>query len=194
MGASWRGPGGRGAYFAANFPRSVFLNRESFPLAASSRIMAEYRVAAGVLPPGLVQYPLAAICSNISFVVIAVPASASTRAAASRAETFFGFSALAAFALAAFPLAGAALRASGALALLGSSGALVVVALLRGHGRSSGTGVAAVVRRRGPPAATPGGRFGFRTRRRVRPAPRSGSRPPSPRPRRRRGRPSRGPN
>ena len=35
----------------ANRPRSTFLNRESFPLAAISRMIAEYSVACGVLPP-----------------------------------------------------------------------------------------------------------------------------------------------
>src|SRR5262245_8493519 len=65
--------------------------------------MAEYSVACGVCPPGLFQYPLAAIASTISFVVIAVPASVSTRAAAARAETFFG---LAGFSLGVLALAG----------------------------------------------------------------------------------------
>ena len=40
---------------AANKPRSVFLNRESFPRLAISRINAAKSVACGVLPPGLVQ-------------------------------------------------------------------------------------------------------------------------------------------
>jgi hypothetical protein len=39
----------------AKFPRSVFLNRDSFPFTEISRIIAEYKVAWGVLPPGLVQ-------------------------------------------------------------------------------------------------------------------------------------------
>jgi hypothetical protein len=39
----------------ANFPRSVLTNRASFPLAAISRIMAEYKVACGDEPPGLFQ-------------------------------------------------------------------------------------------------------------------------------------------
>ena len=46
-------------------------------------------MAEGVLPPGEVQYPLAAITSIISWQVMAVPASASTFAAASRALSFF---------------------------------------------------------------------------------------------------------
>jgi hypothetical protein len=41
-------------------PRSVFTNLLSSPLAKSRRI-ALYKVAWGVLPPGLVQYPLASI-------------------------------------------------------------------------------------------------------------------------------------
>jgi hypothetical protein len=38
-----------------NLPRSVFLNRASLPFVLSSLIIAEYNVAAGVLPPGEVQ-------------------------------------------------------------------------------------------------------------------------------------------
>ena len=39
----------------ANLPRWVFTKRASAPLAATSRSIAEYNVAAGVLPPGEVQ-------------------------------------------------------------------------------------------------------------------------------------------
>jgi integrase len=39
-----------GRYFAANFPRSVFMNRASFPLSEISR----KSVACGVMPSGLV--------------------------------------------------------------------------------------------------------------------------------------------
>src|SRR5262245_20797176 len=42
-------------YARLNLPRSVFLKRLSLPFGFSSRRMAEYKVAAGVLPPGLVQ-------------------------------------------------------------------------------------------------------------------------------------------
>ncbi len=38
-----------------NCPRSVLMNRDSEPLPAISRRMALYKVAWGVLPPGLVQ-------------------------------------------------------------------------------------------------------------------------------------------
>src|SRR4051812_24391704 len=54
--------GGCFSYFAppeaANKPRSAFWNRDSLPLVAISREMAAWRVAAGVLPPGLVHKPL----------------------------------------------------------------------------------------------------------------------------------------
>jgi hypothetical protein len=53
-----------------------------------TRARAEYNVVAGVLPPGEIQYPLAAITSIISLQVMAVPASASTFAAASRVLSF----------------------------------------------------------------------------------------------------------
>src|SRR5450755_103601 len=67
-----------------NFPFSVFSNRDSFPFVVISRRMALYRVAAGVCPFGLDQYPLAAIASIISFVFIGSFFSPSTLAAASR--------------------------------------------------------------------------------------------------------------
>jgi hypothetical protein len=41
--------------FRPKCPRSVFLNRDSFPLVPISLRIAEYSVAQGVLPPGLVQ-------------------------------------------------------------------------------------------------------------------------------------------
>src|SRR5262249_44716877 len=75
-----------------NLPRSVFLNRAAFPLGLSSRRMPAYRVAAGVLPPGLVQYFFAAIASISSPHDIGLPSSANTRAAASSAVMRFGFS------------------------------------------------------------------------------------------------------
>jgi hypothetical protein len=40
---------------SVNVPRSAFLKRESAPLTWISRKIAEYNVAQGVLPPGLVQ-------------------------------------------------------------------------------------------------------------------------------------------
>jgi hypothetical protein len=64
--------------------------RDSFPFLPISRRMAEYSVAAGVFPPGLVQSPFAAIASIISPQVIGWPASARTLAAAAMALTFFG--------------------------------------------------------------------------------------------------------
>lgn len=67
---------------AANFPRSVFLNRAAFPLVATSRRIAEYKVRSGVVRPGAFQSPLAAIAPTISLVVIGVLASASRLAAA----------------------------------------------------------------------------------------------------------------
>ena len=51
--------------FAANNPRSVFLNRASCPFVVISRAMAAERVAAGVWPPGDFQDPLAAICARM---------------------------------------------------------------------------------------------------------------------------------
>src|SRR3712207_542519 len=42
-------------YTRWNLPRSAFLNRASLPFTEISRMIAEYRVAAGVLPPGLDQ-------------------------------------------------------------------------------------------------------------------------------------------
>src|SRR5436190_7916153 len=67
--------------------------------------MAEYRVAAGVLPPGEVQYFLLAIASIISFVFIGAFDSPRTFAAASRqlnlppdfAAGFFAFAVFVAF-------------------------------------------------------------------------------------------------
>ena len=53
------------------------------PLLCSSRRMAEYKVAWGVLPPGLDQYPLAAITSTIAIVVIGSVVSSRTLTAAS---------------------------------------------------------------------------------------------------------------
>jgi hypothetical protein len=55
-----------------------------------------------VAPPGLVQSPSASITSIIAFVFIGSFGAASTCAAASRAETFFPFGALDAFAGLAF--------------------------------------------------------------------------------------------
>ncbi len=52
-------------------------------------VTAVYSVACGVWPPGLVQYPLPAIAPIIPFAFIGSPASASTRAAASRALIVF---------------------------------------------------------------------------------------------------------
>ena len=43
------------AGFSANCPRSDFTNRASAPFFCSSLRIAEYRVACGVAPPGLVQ-------------------------------------------------------------------------------------------------------------------------------------------
>ena len=74
---------------AANLPRSVFLNRESLPLVFISRVIAEYKVAHGVAPPGDFQYLLAAIASIISLVVIGDLDSPSTFAAAASALSFF---------------------------------------------------------------------------------------------------------
>src|SRR5262245_52552907 len=54
-------------------------------------VTAVYNVAWGVWPPGDLQYPFAAIASIISLQPIGLPSSSSTRAAASRALTFFGF-------------------------------------------------------------------------------------------------------
>jgi hypothetical protein len=50
----------------ANLPRSALTKRLCVPLVVISRAMAEYNVAAGVLPPGEFQYPFAAIASIIS--------------------------------------------------------------------------------------------------------------------------------
>src|SRR5262249_7921723 len=60
-------------------------------------VTAVYKVAAGVLPPGLVQYPLSAMAAIISWQFMGLLASPSTRAAASRALVFLAlaFSALA---------------------------------------------------------------------------------------------------
>ena len=66
----------------ANLPRSDFLNLDSFPLSRISRAILEYKVACGVLPPGVVQYPLAAIASIISLQFIGSPFSTRTFAAA----------------------------------------------------------------------------------------------------------------
>ena len=44
---------------SVNWPRSALANRLSCPLFWMSRVSAQYRVACGVLPPGLCQYPLA---------------------------------------------------------------------------------------------------------------------------------------
>jgi len=56
-----------------NWPRSVFTNRASAPLSLISRRMALYSVACGVLPPGLVHSPLAAIRSIIALVLTRGP-------------------------------------------------------------------------------------------------------------------------
>ena len=93
--------------FEANKPLSALRNRDSAFLVSISRRMAEYRVAAGVLPFGLDQYFLAAIASIIALVFIGSFDSASTWAAASRQESFIGVSA-ADFALAFRVLIGAA--------------------------------------------------------------------------------------
>src|SRR6516164_10756839 len=66
-------------------PRSVLRKRAAAPFTLISRAMAAYRVADGVLPAGLVQYPLAAIAAINAPQDIAWPLSASTRAAASSA-------------------------------------------------------------------------------------------------------------
>lgn len=50
-------------YANVNWPRLAFLNLAFLPLVATSRVIAEYNVAQGVLPPGLDQRPLAAIAS-----------------------------------------------------------------------------------------------------------------------------------
>ena len=87
-GPAW-GPRGRSVagagYFPANpnVPRPVFRNRASVPFLPISRMIAAYNVAAGVWPLGEVQYPLADIASISAGAVSGVPASASTRAAAS---------------------------------------------------------------------------------------------------------------
>ena len=47
--------GGLGYLALANLPRSLLVNLESLALVVISRRIAEYSVAAGVLPPGLVQ-------------------------------------------------------------------------------------------------------------------------------------------
>src|SRR5688500_74130 len=85
----------------AKCPRSVFLNRASFPLALISRRMAEYKVACGVLPPGLVHKPFFSIASIISLQAIGSLASARTLAAAFKALSFLGLASLAGFVLAA---------------------------------------------------------------------------------------------
>ena len=48
---------------SAKCPRSVFTKRDSSPLVVISRRIAAYKVACGVLPPGLCQYPFVAIAS-----------------------------------------------------------------------------------------------------------------------------------
>src|ERR1700722_13631817 len=111
QGASLRGPIGLVGVVAdvyalrVNLPRSVFTKRESAPL-DSSRNMALYNVAAGVLPPGEDQYFFAAIASIISGQVIGSPASAKTRAAPSRALSFFSPPAFGLFAFGLFAEAG----------------------------------------------------------------------------------------
>ena len=75
---------------AAKWPRSVFLKRASLPLVPTSLIIAEYRVAAGVLPPGLVHKPFAAIASIICLALRSSFDAARTCAAASSALSFFG--------------------------------------------------------------------------------------------------------
>jgi hypothetical protein len=72
----------------ANLPRAAFTKRLSAPLAVISRAMAEYNVAAGVLPPGEIQYPFVAIASIIFVQDVGWPVSPSTLAAASSALTF----------------------------------------------------------------------------------------------------------
>src|SRR5262249_21908643 len=69
----------------------TLVKRALSPLVVSSRNMAEYNVAAGVLPPGEVQYCRALIAAISSLHVIGLPSSASTLAAASRALSFFAF-------------------------------------------------------------------------------------------------------
>src|SRR5690606_4164362 len=83
---------------ATKAPRSALAKREFSPFLPISRSIAAYRVASGVLPPGLVQRPSAAICSISSFARIGCFAFARTCAAASRALTFFALRGLAAFA------------------------------------------------------------------------------------------------
>ena len=73
---------------SANRPRSALRNLDSLPLFRISRIIAAYKVAAGVLP--LVDHqPLASITSTISLHPIGRFPSASARAAASRALVGF---------------------------------------------------------------------------------------------------------
>src|SRR5690606_4913170 len=71
-----------------NRPRSALAKRASLPFTLISRRMAAYSVAWGVLPPGLVQYPLADMRSIIALVLSGSLASPSTLAAASRALIF----------------------------------------------------------------------------------------------------------
>ena len=73
---------------AANRPGAALRNRAASPLLRISVLMAAWRVASGVFPPGLVQYPFAAIAPTSSLHVSAVPVSASTFAAAARALSF----------------------------------------------------------------------------------------------------------
>ena len=83
---------------AVKCPRSVFLNRASLPLASDlPQDARNTSVACGVLPPGLVHKPFAAIASIICFVVIGSFDAASTWAAASSALSFFGLAAAAGF-------------------------------------------------------------------------------------------------
>src|SRR5262245_54550799 len=102
--------------------------------------MAADRVAAGVLPLGLDQSLRSAIAWINSGALIGSGTPAGTRAAASRAFSFSGVS-----------VTGLALR------LLLAFGALVVFVcfLVAIAAAPYGTGLAAVIRRRGPPAATP---------------------------------------
>ena len=64
-----------------NRPRSALANRASSPLRVSRRIEA-YRVASGVLPPGLDQSPSAVMASTIALQFMGSPASARTWIAA----------------------------------------------------------------------------------------------------------------
>ena len=149
---------------AANLPRSVFLKRESLPFVLISRVRALYKVAEGVLPPGLVQSFLAAIASISSLQVIACFVSINTLAAASMALSFLAFAlplplvALgeAFFFGVAFLVAAFALEAFFAIVVFF---VVVLVAMIGLLVKIGCDGWAAIIRRREPPATTPGRAF-----------------------------------